>query len=68
MLLVILILSKLLAVIISYTPMVRLYTVNMAHVTYWCSQAISNSIESLLDGEANGGLAVTDVHMLEYTE
>ena len=32
------------------------YTVNMAHVTYWCSQAISDSIGSLNDGGANAGL------------
>ena len=45
-----------------------LYTVNMAHVTYWCLQALSNHSGSLIDAGANGGLAGTDVHMLEYTE
>ena len=43
------------------------YTVNLAHVTYWCSQAISDCIGSLIDS-INGGLAGTDVHMLNYTE
>ena len=44
------------------------YTVNMAHVTYWCSQAISDSIGSLIDGGANSGFAGADVCMLEYTK
>ena len=44
------------------------YTVNMAHVTYQCLQAISGSNQSIIDGGATGGLAGTGVHMLEYTE
>ena len=46
----------------------RSYTVNMTHVTYQCSQDISDSIGSLIDEEANGGLAGTDVCLLDYTE
>ena len=41
------------------------YTVNMAHVTYQCSQATYNPI---IDGGANSGLASTDACMLKYTE
>ena len=44
------------------------YTVNMAHVTYWCSQAIYDSISSLIDRGANTGLAGTDICMLKYTK
>ena len=44
------------------------YTVNMAHVTYQCVQAISDPIGSLIDRGANGGLAGADVHMLDYTK
>ena len=39
-----------------------------AHVTYKCLPAISDSIGSLIDGGANGGLAGADVCVLEYTE
>ena len=45
-----------------------LYTVNMAHITYQCSQAMLDSIGSLIDRGTNGGLAGTDVHMVDYTE
>ena len=45
-----------------------LYTVNMAHVTYQCSQAILYSIGSLIDGATNGGMAGADISMLNYTE
>ena len=44
------------------------YTLNMAHITYWCSQAISDSIRSLIDGGANGRLPGTDVCMLKHTK
>ena len=44
------------------------YTANMTHVTYCCSQAMSDSIGSLIDGGAHSGLAGADVHMLDYTE
>ena len=40
----------------------------MAHVTYQGSQAIYDSIRSLIDGRANGGLAGAETHMFEYTE
>ena len=45
-----------------------LYTVKMDHVTYLWSQAISDSIGSLLDRGANGGLASADIHVLKYTK
>ena len=45
-----------------------LYTVNIAHVTYWCLQATSDPLGSLIDRGTNGGLAGADVHMPEYTE
>ena len=44
------------------------YTVNMAHVTYWCWQAILDSIGSHIDGGASSGLADADIHMLDYTK
>ena len=49
-------------------PNGSLYTVNMAYVTYQCLQPISNSIGSLIDRGAKGGLAGADVCMLDYTE
>ena len=52
------------AVIALYTPMVLC----TAPVTNWCLQPISDSIGSLIDAGANGGLAGTDVHMLGYTK
>ena len=40
----------------------------MAHDIYCCSQAILDSIGSLIDGGASGGLTGTDICLLEYTE
>ena len=42
-------------------------TIIMAHVTYQCLQAILDSIGSLIDGGAIGGLAGADSCMLDYS-
>ena len=45
-----------------------LYTVNLVHVIHQCSHAIFDSIVSHIDGGAIGGLAGTDVCLLDYTK
>ena len=45
-------------------------SINMASVTYRCTQAAASTTlpGSLIDGEANGGLAGEDIRVLSYTD